>query len=203
MIIEFKDWIKEKLYNLKGYTEPRLIVTHPLRTFLFSIFVGPFLLGLFMIGVVGTVGLLISPFGLLFRVTEFKFSEPAVFFRFIAIWVFGLALSVTSFYLSAAGLSIYCSELFYSTILLFKGKLATGKIIKIWETSTRSGNSTTRSKHCTIQYTIPQMNKIYSESGSSQISFMQNLFEIELTLDRNVTIVYNPKNPVMARLIHK
>jgi|JI10StandDraft_1071094.scaffolds.fasta_scaffold01688_19 hypothetical protein len=203
MIIEFKDWIKEKLYNLKGYAEPRLIVTHPLRTFLFSMFVGPLLLGLFIIGVLGTVGLLLSPIVLLFQNTDFKFSEPAVFFRLIAIWVFGFAIGVTSFYLSAAGLLIYCSELFYSTILLFKGKLATGKIIKIWETSTRSGNSTTISKHCTIQYTIPQTSKTYSESGSSQISFMQSLLEIELTLDRNVTIVYNPKNPIMARLIHK
>jgi hypothetical protein len=150
MITEIMDWVKEKLYNLKTYAKPGLIVTHPLRTFLFFLLVGPLLLGFFIIGVTGIFTLLFSPFAILSKLSELNFSEPTPIFKLIVIWIFGFAVSVVSFYLSAAGLSIYCTELFYSTILLFKGKLATGKIIKIWETSTRSGNSTTRSKHCMI-----------------------------------------------------
>jgi hypothetical protein len=130
MITESIDWVKEKLYNLKTYAKPGLIVTHPLRTFLFFLLVGPLLLGFFIIGVTGIFTLLFSPFAILSKLTKLNFSEPMLILKFIVIWILGFAVSVVSFNLSGAGLSIYCTELFYSTILLFKGKLATGKIIK-------------------------------------------------------------------------
>ncbi|MDX1960970.1 MAG: hypothetical protein SFU98_20540 [Leptospiraceae bacterium] len=196
------DWIKQKLIRLPEFAEARLIITHPLRTFLFMCLVAPILFPLSLGGLLAGIGLVIMP---LFSVTKIWELEPISalsILKLLLIWVMGIVISSTSFYMATAGILLYCSEIYYTIVLLFKGKSTRGEIIKVWNTQTRSGNSTTHSTHCTIQYYVEEIDKEIIQSGFSQRSLLQKILESELELGKIVSIVYHPKNFSMARVIH-
>lgn len=102
------DWLKDKIKTFKDYGSPRLILTHPLRTFFFSLLVAPLLLFFALCGLLGIITLCINPILLLGKIENLSFSDSVSLLKILFLWILGILFSITAFYYSFAGLLLYC-----------------------------------------------------------------------------------------------
>lgn len=197
------EWIKEKILTIKENFTDFLIVTHPLRTILFFCLVGPLLIPIGFGGLFGLVYCLYTPFALLSSISIPNVESLPTIAKSFFLWILGIAIAATSAFMGLYGLFIYVAEIYNSIYLMFVGKITKGIILDTWNTSTRSGNSTTHSLNSKISFVPEGYEKSIVLSGASQRSSLQELVEIEITKGKEVLVVYDPKNPYRARMKHK
>ncbi len=197
------EWIKEKILTIKENFTDSLIVTHPLRTVLFFCLVGPLLIPIGFGGLFGLVYCVYAPFALLSSISMPSADSLPTIAKSFFLWVFAIAVAVTSAFMGLYGLFIYVAEIYNSIYLLIFGKITKGIIVDTWKTSTRAGNSTVHSLNCKISFIPEGYEKSVVLSGASQRSSLQELVEIEITEGKEVLVVYDPKNPYRSRMKHK
>ena len=103
--------------------------------------------------------------------------------------------------MGTAGVLVYLSDMYWTVYLSIYGKIKRGRIVSFWNTSSRAGNSTVYSTHCTVLFASDDSSEIRL-SGASQKSFLQKMLEIDIEKKRDVMIVYSSKHPSIARLKH-
>lgn len=194
--------IKYKVLDFLRGLNQGLIVTHPLRTFSFFILISPILIPIALGGLVGLLVCIFAPASLIKTAGAFELTHIPDLMKMIMIWIFGVLICGTSFIMGTAGVLVYLSDMYWTVYLSIYGKTGKGRIVSFWKTSSRAGNSTTYSTHCTVSFVSEDSGQEIRLSGASQRSFLQEMLEIDIEKDRDVMIVYSSKHPSIARLKH-
>ncbi len=197
-IIQIKYKVLDFLENLNR----GLIVTHPLRIFLFFILISPILIPIALGGLVGLVLCIFAPVAVVNAAGSGEWNHFSGLVKMIMIWFFGILICGTSFIMGTAGILVYLSDMYWTVYLSIYGKTKRGRIVSFWNTSYRAGNSTTHSTHCTVLFVSDVSGSEIRLSGASQRSFLQKMLEIDIEKERDVMIVYSSKHPLIARLKH-
>lgn len=194
--------IKYKVLDFLGGLNQGLIVTHPLRIFLFFILISPILIPTALGGLVGLFVCILAPASLIKTAGSFDLTHFSDLIKIIIIWIFGVLICGTSFIMGTAGILVYLSDMYWTVYLSIYGKTEKARLISVWKTSFRAGNSTTHSTHCTVAFGSEDSGQEIRLSGASQRSFLQEMLEIDIEKERDVMIIYSSKHPSIARLKH-
>ena len=194
--------IKYKVLDFLGGLNQGLIVTHPLRIFLFFILISPILIPIALGGLFGLLVCIFAPVSLIKTAGSFDMTHFPDLIKMLMIWIFGVLICGTSFIMGTAGILVYLADMYWTVYLSIYGKMVKGRIVSFWKTSSRAGNSTTHSAHCTVSFVSDDSRQEIRLSGASQRSFLQEILEIEIEKERDVMIVYSEKHPSIARLKH-
>lgn len=194
--------LKDKLTFIKEKFTNVLVVTHPLRTILFLCLMAPLLIPIAFGGLIGFVYCLLAPFSYFSNINVISFDSILAIGKSFCLWILAIAIAVTSAGVGLYGLFLYTSEIYNSIYLLFFGKTTKGIITKTWNTRTRPSSSDVNTLYCEVSFVPEGFNNSIILTGSSQRSFLQELLEIEIIYDKEVLVVYDPKNPFRARIKH-
>ncbi|HNM06847.1 MAG TPA: hypothetical protein PKK05_28275, partial [Leptospiraceae bacterium] len=178
--------MKYKVLDFLGSLNQGLIVTHPLRIFFFFILLSPILIPIALGGLFGLLVCIFAPAAVIKAAGSLEWNHFPNLIKMLMIWIFGVLICGTSFIMGTAGILVYLSDMYWTVYLSICGKIKRGRIVSFWNTSSRAGNSTTHSAHCTVSFVSDDSRQEIRLSGASQRSFLQEILEIEIEKERDV-----------------
>ena len=184
----------KKKVTVSEFLEREIILEHPFRVISMFLFT---LLLYILLGLIGSYYTINHILQILSNLIHKNFD-----FSSIVILLIAVPLSSFGIIVCFSATCKYALEIQALILLLYRSKEVYGNVEKI-EYSIRTGkNWKTITKHCTVSFLSPLGEKI-TMIGTNSDGYFHDILEQEIEENRQIKILLDPKNPRIARMIHK